>query len=416
MNKLTFRLAPLGLMVICLVNFSSFAVAGADVGASGSPKLEGAQVSPESGLWGSTFTYEVTYTDNENNMPAAGYPKVYINGSPEGMVEKDPTDNDVTDGKVYKYEWPTTKENVGSHSFYFYVETTTGENATTRTDNGPLVGKWYVSLSFEVDNPEPATGETVNFSGYLRTTKENQGLPEENIILHKLLSNDNVSVISATTDENGYFTLSLDAPSPGIYRYRARFPGDNHYGASESSSLFVNTLDKPLVFGVYAVILLALVGVVMFLLSKGIAKAHWLKPVLLGFGLGFFLIYIGAGFIGFLAAGGISGYLFARETPKWTKHLRIGFMTGFIFLLAIGLLSVYSLTSFPDELGLKYSVTQGEVFGILFYQTIFLLVDYALLIGMGAVLGGMLRKLLKPAEQKPPIGSGETTSSGVEQQ
>ncbi|MBA7504217.1 hypothetical protein ES706_02844 [subsurface metagenome] len=415
MNKLTSRLALLGLIVIGLVHLSSFAVASADAGASGGPTLEEAQVFPENGpwgSWGSIFTYEVIYTDNENNMPVAGYPKVYIDGSPENMVEEDPTDDDVTDGKVYKYDWATAKENVGPHSFYCYVETPTGENAVTGTDNGPLVEKWPVSLSCKVDKPEPATGETVVFSGYLSTTEEN--LAGESIILYKLLSDNEVSVSSSTTQENGYFTLLLDAPSSGIFCYRARFPGDNYYEVSESSRLYVNTLNKPLVFGVYVVILFALVGAMMFMFSRGIARAHYLKPVLLGFVLGFLLLIIGAGFIGVLAAGAIAGYLFAKEARRWTKHLRIGCMAGFLFLLVGGLIFAYFLTWSPADVGLNYSVTQMEIFGFFFSDIIFSLVNYALLVGMGAVLGGMLRKLLKPAEQRP-TGSGETTSSGVEQ-
>jgi len=414
MNKLTSRLALLGLIVIGLVHLSSFAVASADAGASGGPTLEGAQVFPENGPWGSIFTYEVIYTDNENNMPVAGYPKVYIDGSPENMGEEDPTDDDVTDGKVYKYDWATAKENVGPHSFYCYVETPTGENAVTGTDNGPLVEKWPVSLSWEVDNPDPAAGETITFSGYLRTTEENLGIAGENIILYKLLLDNEVNASLSSTEENGYFTLLLDAPSAGIFCYRARFPGDNYYAESESSRLYVNTLNKPLVFGVYAVILFALVGAMMFLFSRGIARTHYLKPVLLGFVLGFLLLMIGAGFIGVLAAGSIAGYLFAKEARRWTKHLRVGCMTGFLFLLVGGLIFAYFLIGAPADVGLNYSVTQMEVFGFFFTDIIFSLVNYALLVGMGAVLGGMLRKLLKPAEQRP-IGSGITTSSGVEQ-
>ena len=412
MNKLTSRLALLGLIVILLVHLSSFAVASAGAGASGGPTLEGAQVSPENGPWGSIFTYEVIYTDNESNMPVAGYPKVYIDGSPENMVEKDPTDDDVTDGKVYKYDWATAKENVGPHSFYCYVETPTGENAVTGTDNGPLVEKWPVSLSCKVEKPEPATGETVIFSGHLSTTEEN--LAGESIILYKLLSDKDVEVSSTTTYENGDFTLLLDAPSAGIFCCRARFPGDDYYEVSESSRLYVNTLNKPLVFGVYAVILFALVGAMMFMFSRGIARTHYLKPVLLGFVLGFLLLIIGAGFIGVLAAGGIAGYLFAKEARGWTKHLRIGCMTGFLFLLVGGLIFAYFLTWSPADVGLNYSVTQMDVFEIFLSDIIFSLVNYVLLVGTGAVLGGMLRKLLKPAEQRP-IGSGVTTSSGVEQ-
>ncbi|MFQ6129798.1 MAG: hypothetical protein ACE5OT_03185 [Candidatus Hadarchaeaceae archaeon] len=293
------------------------------------------------------------------------------------------------------------KESWGSFSTYevFYTDNTE---------------KQSVSLSWEVDNPDPAAGETITFSGYLRTTEENLGIAGENIILYKLLSDNEVSASSSTTEENGYFTLLLDAPSSGISCYRARFPGDNYYEASESSRLYVNTLNKPLVFGIYAVILFALVGAMMFLFSRGIPRIHYLKPVLLGFTLGFLLLIIEAGFIGVLAAGGIAGFLFAKETRRWTKHLLVGCMTGFLFLLAGGLIFSYFFIWSPDVVGLNYSVTQMEIFGIFFSDIIFSLVNYALLVGTGAVLGGMLRKLLKPAEQRP-IGSGVTTSSGVEQ-
>ena len=271
-----------------------------------------------------------------------------------------------------------------------------------------------VSLSCEVDNPDPADGETITFSGYLRTTEENLGIAGEGIILYKLLSDNEASAGSSTTQENGYFTLMLDAPSSGISCYRARFPGDNYYAENESSRVYVNTLSKPLVFGVYTVILFALVGAMMFLFSRGIPRVHYLKPVLLGFVLGFLLLIIGAGFIGVLGGGGIAGYLFAKEARRWIQHLRIGFMTGFLFLLAGGLIFAYFFTWSPADVGLNYSVTQMDVFEIFFSDIIFSLVNYVLLVGTGAVLGGMLRKLLKPAEQRP-IGSGVTTSSGVEQ-
>lgn len=407
MRNFTFRLV-LAVLITGLVCLSPIAIASTNADNSGSPTLGGARVTPENNLWGSTFTYEVTYTDNENNMPATGYPKVYIDGSPENMVEKDPTDNDVTDGKVYKYDWTTAKENVGAHSFYFYVETLTGENArnpATGTYVGPQVKKRYVSLSCKVDNPEPAAGETVTFSGYLRT-EDNLGVESENMVLYKLLSDEDIYVSSATTDENGYFTLPLEIPDSGIFCYRVRFIGDNYYETSESSSLYVNTLDKPLVLGISAVILLALLGVLMFLFSRGIVRAHYLMPVLVGFGLGFLLVFMGAADLGILAGGAITGYLFAKRTREWTKHIRIGCVTGFLFILAFELIFVYFLTGSPELLGLRYSVTEMEVFKIFLMTIFYNLVYYSLLVGVGAAVGGMLRKLLKPREEKPLVVAG----------
>jgi hypothetical protein len=287
----------------------------------------------------------------------------------------------------------------------------TVENAGVTPEN-----KQPTSLICEVDNPEPAVGETITFSGYLRTTEDNLGQAGENITLYKLLSDNDISVGSATTDENGYFTMSLEATGQGIFSYRARFLGDNYYENSESPMLYSSTLDKSLILGGYAGILIAIVGIGIFLLRIGIARIHYLMPVLIGFALGFFLILVGAGMLSILAAGAIAGYLFAKKAPEWTKYLRIGCITGLLFLLALGLIFAYYIVTLPPEvLGVSYSITQTEIFTELFNSAIFTLVYYSLFAGVGAVLGGMLRKLLKPGEQKPPIGSGETTSSGVEQ-
>jgi len=419
MKDSIYRLALISLIIVGLACFSSVASASTVSSASGSPTLENAGVTPENGPWSSTFTFTVTYIDSNGSKPASGYPKLYLDNTEMVMVENDPADNNVTDGKVYIENWTPVKENIGSHNFYFYVENASGENARTPA-TGTYEGPWVnhpMSLSCEVDNPEPAAGETITFSGYLRTADDNSGRAEENIILYKIFLDNDTGVGSATTNENGYFTLSLEAPGPEISCYKALFPGDNYYDTSESFILYSSTLNKSLVFGGYVGILIPLVGVAIFLLCRGIAKTDYLMPVLIGFVLGFFLLLIGAAELSFLAAGAITGYLFAKKAPGWTKHFRIGCITGLLFLLTLGLISVYSIVALsPEALGVIYSVTQMEIFTSLFTSTIFSLVYYSLLVGMGAVVGGMLRKILKPGEQKPPSGSGEATSSGVEQQ
>ncbi len=415
MKDAIYRLALLSLIIVGLACFSSVASASAVSSASGSPTLENGGVTPENGPWSSTFTFTVTYTDANGSLPAPGYPKLYLDNTEMVMVENDPVDNDVTNGKVYIENW-TPEENIGSHSFYFYVETSSGENARTPTYEGPGV-KRPMSLSCEIDNPEPAAGETITFSGYLRTTDDNLGKAGENIILYKIFLDNDTSMGSATTDENGHFTLSLEASGPEISCYIALFPGDNYYETSWSSILYSSTLNKSLIFGGYVAILIVIIGIAIFLLPRGITRAHYLMPVLIGFVLGFFLLLIGAAELSVLAAGLITGYLFAKTAPQWTKNLRIGCITGLLFLLALGLISVYYIVTLsPKALGVIYSVTQTEIFTSLFISTIFSLVYYSLLVGMGAVVGGMLRKILKPGEQKPPSGSGEATSSGVEQQ
>jgi hypothetical protein len=412
-------LALLGLVVMCLASFSSAASAKAVLGASGGPTLENTGVTPENGAWGSTFTFTVTYTHGNGSLPAAGYPKLYLDGAGMMMEENDPADKDVTDGKVYLKSWVSAKEDIGSHNFYFCVETPSGENArspATGAHEGPEVKKQPMSLSCEVDKPEPAAGEIITFSGYLRPAGEKLGRAGDNIILYKLVVDDNISMGSATTDENGYFTISVEAPGSEISCYRARFSGDDYYETSESPNLYSSTIDRPLVFGGYAALLMILTGAAMFLLLRGIRRAHYLMPVLLGFALGVFLLLMGAAELSILAAGAIAGYLFAKNDPKWTRHLRVGCTMGFLFATTSGLITAYLIVASPPALlGVTRSITQTEIFTLLLNSTIFFLLYCLLLVGMGAMIGGMLRKILKPGEQKSPTGSGETTSSGVEQ-
>jgi hypothetical protein len=419
MKDFTYRSALLILIIVGLACFFSVASASAVSGASGSPTLENAGVPPENGPWGSTFTFAVIYTDANGSPPAPGYPKLYLDNTEMVMVENNPAENDVTKGKVYIENWTPGEEDIGPHDFYFYVETTSGENARSPAADAYEV-LWIThptSLSCEVNNPEPAVGETITFSGYLKNADDNLGKENENITLYKIFLDNDTSVGSDNTNENGYFTFSLEAPGPEISCYIALFPGDNYYDISASSILYSSTINKSLVFGGYVAVLMALIVIGMFLLPRGTARADYLMPVLIGFVLGFFLLLIGAAELSVLAAGLITGYLFAKTAPKWTKSFRIGCITGLIFLLAVGLISAYYITALsPEAIGVVYSITQMEIFASLLTSTIFSLLYYSILVGMGAVVGGMLRKILKPREQKPPSGSGETTSSGVEQQ
>ncbi|RLG57285.1 MAG: hypothetical protein DRN83_02210 [Hadesarchaea archaeon] len=415
MKNFVFKLALSVTMVLGILCISpSQTVTGAS---SESPSLENPKLTPENEEWGSVFVYEVTYRDAENNMPAMGYPKVYIDGNPKTMEKKDQTDNDATDGVIYRFYWATTTSDVGSHSFYFYVETLTGENVRAPENGayqGPTVKKAYTSLSGAMQILELQEKKTAIFSGYL-TTSENSGIEGENIVLVQVLSDENVAVGSAITDENGYYTMTLEPPNGRILVYRTQFFGDNYHEPAESEDMYGNTLDKSTGFGIYSIFLLAMVGGIIFLLSRGIPSSHSLMPMGIGFLSGLLLVFLGAGTLGVLAAGVITGYLLSRKTQEWSKHLRVGLITGLLFLL-IGLIEVYYIFWSPELFYPLYSITQEELLGILFTGTFMSLLNYGLLVGGGAVLGGMLHKFLKPGGQKPSNDSGEATCSGVEQE
>lgn len=273
----------------------------------------------------------------------------------------------------------------GSLAQWHVIETWTG---------GIKAPKKLTSLACEVNKPKPTAGETIVFSGYLRTSDENLGIAGKNLVLYKLLRENEVGVGSAVTDDNGYFILSLEAPSPGISFYKVQFLGDNYYEASESARLYLNTLNEAFVLGISAVILLLVVGSLIFLFSRGMVRAQYLRFVLLGSGVGIFLELMRAGFLSPLAAGGVAGYLFARETRGWTKHLRVGCMAWLLVLPLVGILYVFFFTESPEFFA--YSITQSEFITMVLYLIILSLMFLTLVAGLAATIGGMLRGGLKP--------------------
>ena len=159
----------------------------------------------------------------------------------------------------------------------------------------------------------------------------------------------------------------------------------------------------------YSVFGAVLIAVLLFLLARGLDRKRYLRPVIYGFffGAGTNMLFVG-GIFAWLIGGAVTGYLLAREVNSWWSQFRAGALNGTL-LISSSILAVMYL-SFTQVI----TKTNEELF-LLYGDTLFYAFMLIAIVGIGAVLGGTLRKLLKPAEQKP-IGSGETTSSGVEQQ
>lgn len=117
---------------------------------------------PETGDTSATFTYRITYSDADNDAPAAGYPEVHvldmgadIGGSPFIMTFDSWVGavNDYTAGAIYTY---STTLGVGSdYSYYFYAEDATALSDQTATLTGPVV-------SAPGNDPPEATALTVD--------------------------------------------------------------------------------------------------------------------------------------------------------------------------------------------------------------------------------------------------------------
>lgn len=394
----------MGLAVFLFLLISTASPACAD----NSPTLTGEKVTPKNGAWGSTFVFEVTYTDPDNLMPADGYPRFYINGEMNEMEENDPADTDVTDGKLYRYEWTPAAENdnrkrplfenfgasdnypnpgenvifsgylIDDYNFYFYVENPSGENARypeTGENEGPRVA---------------VNGKLIRL--YERSLEDNE-------------------VGSDDTDENGYFSISIEAPGSGSFAYIIIFEGDDNHKSLQSDIKSLVTFDAFTISAISTVLSVVLILVLAFLLSRGVSKAQYLKPVLIGFLVAtVFTFLFMAGFIGWIMAGAVAGYIYARNVSGWSKHLRVGGLVSLLLLLVLCFARAYFIKEtaafyVSDIVGRSISNTELlEILVVL--ETLVSAVFYIVFIGVGAVLGGLLRKLMKPAEHEPVTGPG----------
>ncbi len=161
-----------------------------------------------------------------------------------------------------------------------------------------------------------------------------------------------------------------------------------------------------LAYGAFAV---AVVGVLLFLLIRGLDRKRYLRPVAYGviFG-GLCSIFLLGGVVAFLLGGALTGYFLAREVGGGWNHFRAGALDGVLLETGLVLANIsvfvirtvsWVLTNLTQSLGRP--VAHEELLYSLFGVTIFDIFYIVAIVGAGAVLGGMLRKLLKPAAQKP---------------
>lgn len=114
-------------------------------------------VDPVNGSEDQTFTYRISYRDLEGDLPSAGYPRVHIlwpagfpyqeiNGSPFALVEVNPQDTVVSDGK--DYEFTTRLSGSANPTTYGYFFSAIDSSGSAANDYPP----W---------GRGPATGPTV---------------------------------------------------------------------------------------------------------------------------------------------------------------------------------------------------------------------------------------------------------------
>jgi len=98
------------------------------------PTLTSGSVSASTGNTQTNFTFNVTYTDVDNEKPHVV--EVVIDGVVRQMAEVNPSDTNYADGKQYRL---VTKLSKGNHTYYFTTTDKTSDAVSTSVATGPSV-------------------------------------------------------------------------------------------------------------------------------------------------------------------------------------------------------------------------------------------------------------------------------------
>jgi len=169
----------------------------------------------------------------------------------------------------------------------------------------------------------------------------------------------------------------------------------------------MNELSFQLAYGAFCA---ALIAVLLFILVRALRGVRYWRSVFVGFALGTLFVW---GFnlwpeISVLVSGILAGYLIGREVHDMKKHVCAGGLVASLLMINICFAATYygfkvfAVGRAPDSL-VDFS---GGFFAEMVFNTVITLLAFVAFAGLGAILGGWLRKALKPAEPKVTTGSG----------
>jgi len=162
----------------------------------------------------------------------------------------------------------------------------------------------------------------------------------------------------------------------------------------------MNELSFQLAYGAFCA---ALIAVLLFILVRALRGVRYWRFVFVGFALGTLFVW-GFGLaaeISALVSGILAGYLMGREVLDMKKHVCAGGLVASLLIINICFAATYYGFKVLAVSG-GYSLVDfsGEFFAVMVFNTVITLLAFVAFAGLGAILGGWLRKALKPPEPK----------------
>ncbi|WP_425639173.1 HYR domain-containing protein [Algoriphagus yeomjeoni] len=137
-------------------------------------------VSPEVGTSATEFVFRFNYVESSGYLPESGFPKLTLRSFLETreliMIEEDATDQDVTDGKIYRVSASNLTED-GDWQSEIRVKHTKGCEVSTGFNSLPLVSSDLLDVAIfagdiDFSNDEPALNELFTITGTIRNTSD----------------------------------------------------------------------------------------------------------------------------------------------------------------------------------------------------------------------------------------------------
>jgi len=168
----------------------------------------------------------------------------------------------------------------------------------------------------------------------------------------------------------------------------------------------MNELSFQIAYGAFGA---ALIAVLLLLLARALRGTNYWRTVFVGFALGTLFMW-GFGLVAEISAlvsGVLTGYLFSRVVSGWKRQMCAGAMVSSLLLIDFLFATTYYGFKLLALVG-GYSLTDfsGGFFAEIVVNTLITAFVFVAFAGLGAILGGWMRKALKPPEPKVDSGSG----------
>jgi len=168
----------------------------------------------------------------------------------------------------------------------------------------------------------------------------------------------------------------------------------------------MNELNFQIAYGAFCA---ALVAALLIILARALRGTGYWRSVFVGFALGTFFVW-GFGLaaeISALMSGILTGYLFARVAQDWKRQMYAGALVSSLLMIDLVFAAAYyGFKVLAVTAGYPLTDFSGGFFADMVVNTLITTFAFVAFAGLGAILGGWLRKALKPAEPKVTSGSG----------